>query len=44
MMIFIERPISAICIAIAVALMAYPVVAGIRKRKAAKNGPAEGTG
>jgi putative tricarboxylic transport membrane protein len=32
MMVFIERPISAICIAIAVALMLYPVVSKLRKR------------
>ena len=31
--IFMERPISAICIAIAVALILYPVIRGLRKKK-----------
>ena len=35
-MIFIERPISAICILIAVALMLYPVYLGIRKARKLK--------
>ena len=38
-MIFFERPISAICIAIAVALMAYPIFLIYKKEKKGGGGP-----
>jgi len=41
-MIFIERPLSAICIAIAVALMLYPVYTRFRRAAAAKSPDATG--
>ena len=37
MMTFLERPISAVCIFIALSLMAYPVVKKILKKRAAKS-------
>lgn len=43
-MVFFERPISAICIAIAAALMAYPLVLAWKKRRNGGSAAADGAG